>query len=121
MTGDDDFKAMEPIKDAPVTTTTTIAALALNLALKYHSMNTVSDGVLYQQYKMEGKNMRELGLSDVFETAIQMEAHLLGGDARIAKLVVDALVDDVNVDAAMREAGLGEDEEPAPFSAGRMA
>lgn len=68
-----------------------IAAIALSMALKYHDINTVQDGVLYQQYKMEGRNMRELHLSMVFDTAIQIEAHLMGASERIAKMVVDAL------------------------------
>lgn len=82
---------LEPIKDAKITPAHGIAALALNFALKYHDINTVQDGTLYQQYKLEGKNMRDLHLDMVFETAIQIETHLLGSSERIAKLVVDAI------------------------------
>jgi hypothetical protein len=85
------FKGLEPIKDSPVAPATGIAALALNMALKYHDMNLVKDGTLYQQYKLEGRNMRDLHLDAVFETAIQMEAFLLGASERIATLVVDAI------------------------------
>ncbi len=72
-----------------------IAAIALNMALKYHNINTVQDGVLYQQYKMEGRNMRELHLDMVFETAIRMEQYMLGASQRIASIVMEALVDGV--------------------------
>lgn len=82
---------LEPMKDAKIASAHGIAALALNFALKYHDINTVQDGALYQQYKLEGRNMRDLHLDAVFETAIKIEAHLLGSDDRIAKLVVDAL------------------------------
>jgi hypothetical protein len=88
----DELKAtLEPIKDTAVAPAHGIAALALNFALKYHDINTVQDGELYQQYKLEGRNMTSLHLDHVFDTAIKIEAHLLGASERIAKLVVDAL------------------------------
>jgi len=88
---DDGITDLESIKDTAVSPAIGIGALALSFALKYHNINTVQDGTLYQQYKLEGKNMRELHLKDVFETAIMMEAHLLGTSERLATLVVDAL------------------------------
>lgn len=96
----------EHLPDAPLPTAPAIAALALSLAVKYHDINTVQDGALYQQYKLEGRNMRELHLNDVFETAIKMEKHLLASSQRIADMVVEAL------EAGMVEEsdGLGSDE-----------
>lgn len=88
---DEDFKALEPLKDSPVAPAHTVAALALNFALKYHDMGMIKDGALYQQYKLEGRNIDTLHLDMVFETAIKMEAHLLGSSDRIAKLIVDAI------------------------------
>ena len=75
----------------PVAPAPGIAALALDMAMKYHDMTVVKDGALYQQYKLEGKNIRELHLDVVFETAIKIEAFLLSASDRIAKLVVDAI------------------------------
>lgn len=69
-----------------------IAAIALSMALKYHGMMMIPDGLTYQQYKMEGRNIREIGLNDVLETAIKIELHLLASSDRIAKVVMDALV-----------------------------
>lgn len=92
---DTPFNELKPIGDAPVATGTAVGALALNLALKYHDIGTVQDGALYQQYKLEGRNMRELHLDMVFETAIRMEMHLLGASERIANLVVEAIADGV--------------------------
>jgi hypothetical protein len=89
--GDEMFKELAPIADVPVAPAHGIAAIALNMSLKYHDIATVKDGALYQQYKLEGKNMRELHLDVVFETAIKMEEHLLGSSDRIAKIIVDAL------------------------------
>lgn len=85
------FQALEPIADKKVAPAVGIAAMALNFALRYHDINTVQDGALYQQYKLEGRNMRELHLDAVFETAILMEMHLLAGSKRVAELIVDAL------------------------------
>jgi hypothetical protein len=90
--GDPSFnKGLEPLKDTPIAPAHGIAAIALNMAIRYHDISTIKDGTLYQQYKLEGRNFRELHLDMVFETAIKMEAHLLGASERIAKLVVDAI------------------------------
>jgi len=82
---------LEAAKDAPITPALTIATLALNFALKYHDINTIQDGTLYQQYKLEGKNINPLHLDMVFETAIAMERHLLESSDRVAHLIVEAL------------------------------
>ncbi len=98
------FKGLEPLGDAPIATAPGIAAIALNLALQYHNINTVQDGQLYQQYKLEGRNMTALHLDHVFETAIKMEMHLIGASDRIAKLIVDAIADDPNLPKTEDEA-----------------
>jgi hypothetical protein len=87
----DPFKAIEAIGDTKVAPAHGIAAVALSLAMKYHDIATIKDGVMYQQYKMEGRNIREIHLDHVFETAIKIEAFLLGASERIASLVVDAI------------------------------
>lgn len=88
-----DPKALEPIKEAPVMPAHGLAAVALNMAMKYHDINTVQDGALYQQYKLEGKNLPGLNLDMVFETAIAIERHLVGASKRINDHVVDVIVD----------------------------
>lgn len=86
---------LDPIKQlgsVPVAPAHGIAALALTLALKYHDINTVQDGTLYQQYKLEGKNMSPLHLDMVFETAKRMELHVLQSTERITNLIQNALI-----------------------------
>ncbi len=85
------FETLETIKSTPVAPAHAIATIALTMALKYHDINTVHDGTLYQQYKLEGKNLRELHLDSVFETAILMERHLFGSSDRIAKMLVECI------------------------------
>lgn len=95
MTEDNPLQAIsDHLGDIPVAPATGIAAMALTLAMKYHDINTVQDGTLYQQYKLEGKNMTPLHLDAVFETAMKMEAYLMGASERIAKLIVDAVAGD---------------------------
>lgn len=101
------FAGLESIKDAPIAPAHAIAALALNMAIKYHDMSIIKDGTLYQQYKLEGRNISPMDLDLVFETAIKMEMFLLGASDRIAKLIVDAIQIEVVDDK--------EPEEPAPF------
>lgn len=89
---DDPLSSLKPhMGDSPVAPAHGIAAIALTMALKYHDINTVQDGALYQQYKLEGRNMRGLCLDMVFETAIRIEQHLLGSSERIAKMIFDFL------------------------------
>lgn len=84
--------------ETPVTAPTGIAAIALQMAMQYHDMGMIKDGALYQQYKLEGRNVATLSMADVFETAMQIESHLLGADDRIAQMLLDALgvEDDAN-------------------------
>ena len=95
----DTFKELSAgLKDTPIAPAHGIAAIALNMAMKYHDINMVKDGVLYQQYKLEGKNFQPLQLDLVFEDATKIEAWLLGASDRIAKLVVDAISIEVEDD-----------------------
>jgi hypothetical protein len=103
-----DFEGLEPLKDTPLAPAHGIAAIALSMAIKYHDIGTVKDGVLYQQYKLEGKNLPALHIDMVFETAMLIELHLLASSQRIAKVIVDAL--EVHVDE--RDDPALPDEEP---------
>ncbi len=82
--------------DTPVAPAHAIGAIALQMAMQWHDISTVKDGTLYQQYKLEGRNMMTLHLDMVFETAIAMEKHLLGTSDRIAKLIFDAVIEVVD-------------------------
>lgn len=105
----DELKALEPaMGNTAVAPAHGIAAIALSMAMKYHDMNMVHDGALYQQYKLEGRNMREINLDAVFETAIRIEMHLLAASDRIAKVVVDALA-------------VAVDDDPPPEAEGSVA
>jgi hypothetical protein len=93
-----DDPASEPLQelaktapDIPVPPAQGIGAIALTLALKYHDIGTVQDGLLYQQMKLEGKNLMPLHLDMVFETAKKMELHLIGTSERIQKLILNTL------------------------------
>lgn len=93
---------LEPVGDTRIATSHGIAAIALNMAMKYHDITICKDGALYQQYKIEGKNMRELHLDNVFETAIKIERHILASSDRIAGLVVDAITSGIEDDEIER-------------------
>lgn len=84
--------ADDGLGDVKINPVVGVAAIALNMAMKYHDINTVQDGQLYQQYKLEGRNLRELSLNMVFETAIEIERHLLASSDRVAQVIADALV-----------------------------
>lgn len=92
------------VADAKIGPMVSIATMALTLAMKYHDINTVQDGTLYQQYKLEGKNFEPLTLGLVFETAMQIERHLVSSNDRIADMLVEMIVQD----------GADEDERSQP-------
>jgi hypothetical protein len=84
----------DELKNEPVGPMIGVAAIALNMALKFHDTTIVHDGTLYQQYKLEGRNMVPLHLDMVFETAMQIEAHLISANKRVAKLMILAVMDE---------------------------
>lgn len=88
----DNLLDIPEIGNAPVSPALAVGSVALNFALKYHDINTVQDGTLYQQYKLEGKNMECLHLDMVFETAMRIEKHLMGTANRLSTLVLDAVL-----------------------------
>lgn len=104
---------LQAIDGTPVAPAHGIAAIALTMAMKFYDINTVQDGVLYQQYKLEGKNLSGLNLDMVFEAAIRIERHLMASSDRIAKIVIDALElaveDDTDADGRAPEG-----ESPVP-------
>lgn len=111
------LSALEPVGDHKLSTGTGIGAVALTLAMKYHDINTVQEGALYQQYKLEGKNMVGLHIDMVFETAMKIEAHLLGSSDRIAALVMDAIRPLVDDEPASDEALADDDRAAVPREA----
>lgn len=84
---------MEPVKDFKLSPAVAVATVALNFALKYHNINTVQDGTLYQQYKLEGKELIPLNLQAVFDTAIMMELHLMASTNRLSDMIMDVVAE----------------------------
>lgn len=87
---------LEPIGDTNVAPGVGVAAIAMNMALKFHDITTVQDGTLYQQYKLEGKNLTGLHLDYVFETAMRIEAHLMNGPNRLSTPVLGIITEALN-------------------------
>ena len=113
-------KELGPAGDARVGPHVGVATIALNMAMKYHDISTVQDGTLYQQYKLEGRNMAPLHLDMVFETAIHIERHLVKSNERIMLMLLDQLTelspDDAEKDKPQQPADLGEDADPSAGS-----
>lgn len=86
-------KELGPAADAPIGPCIGVASIALNMAMKFHDITTVQDGTLYQQYKLEGKNMHPIHLDYVLETALQIEKHLIGANKRVSALMVASFIE----------------------------
>lgn len=109
----------EEVKNAPIGPFTGISSIALAMAMKYHDIGTVQEGALYQQLKLEGKNLRPLHLDLVLETAERLERWLVGGSDRISKLMI-AVIENATISAEEDEiderAPLDQGEEAGPAS-----
>ena|SRR5215471_7401817 len=100
------FKELsEHIGDTPVAPAHGVAAIALSMAMKYHDIAVIKDGAMYQQYKLEGRNMQTLHLDMVLETATKLEKWLLGASERIAKVIIDSVTIAVEEDEKKEKEG----------------
>lgn len=81
----------DEVKSAPVGPLVGLSSIALTMAMKYHDINTVQDGTLYQQYKLEGKNLHGLHIEEVLDTAERIERWLVGSPERVGKLMIQML------------------------------
>ena len=84
---------IEHLNSEPISQGTAVSALALNFAMKYHDINTVQDGTLYQQYKLEGRNMQTLHLDMIFETARRFEAWIIGSPNRLSAMIIEGVAE----------------------------
>jgi hypothetical protein len=100
MTDPENLLAVEGAEQARISPAMGVAMIALNMALKYHDISTVQDGTLYQQFKMEGKNMDTLHLDHVFETARRIERHLLTSANQVSQMMIDGVMDAIEAIAA---------------------
>lgn len=107
----EDFGALDPVADLPVSQAHAVASLALNFAMKYHDIATIQDGTLYQQYKLEGRNMTTLHLDMVFETAVRIEQWIMNTPNRLSETIYNNLIEGIALDATLDAEG-GEDEAP---------
>jgi hypothetical protein len=55
-----------------------VRSIALTIAQRHCGDTVIKDGVMYQQYKMEGRNMKALDYGDVLKMAIIFERYLYG-------------------------------------------
>jgi len=100
------------LNSAPIGTYPGIAAMALHFSLKFHDINTIQDGALYQQYKLEGRNMCDLHLDMVLRTAAVLEKWMVTANERIGLAVLDDISRALDEERADREAGEDKPEPP---------
>lgn len=92
----DNLLDLGPLSDTPISPAVAVASVALNMALKYADITTVQDGALYQQYKLEGKNLQGLHLDYVFDIATRIERHLMTSANRLSEVVYGTLLDAIS-------------------------
>lgn len=105
--GDENLLSIPEIADLPTSPALAVGSIALNMAMKYHDITTVQDGTLYQQFKMEGKNLQGLHLDMVFDTAKRIEIHLMTTSNRLSDVVYGTMIEAV---AALSDDDEGEGE-----------
>lgn len=116
--GAEDLKELSDLgANAPMSAATGIASIALSMAMKYCNMNTVQEGALYQQYKLEGRNIGPCTLEWVFHIADQIEQRLLFAQNRMSMMALEQAYDDVAEVLSSEE----EPDSPSEASAGNPA
>lgn len=114
--GGNELLNLPELKEVALSTPHAISSLAMNFAMKFHDINTVQEGALYQQMKLEGKNLSPLFLEYVFETAARIELWLMRSPNRLSEALLNEFAD--AVEAVLEEDALApepgeEDEAPA--------
>lgn len=74
-----------------------VRSIALTIAQRHCGDTVIKDGVMYQQYKMEGRNMKALDYGDVVKMAIIFERYLYG---EFSKGVMENAVNAISTDFA---------------------
>ena len=105
------LESLDAMKDAPIPIDVAIASVALKMAIDYCGATVVSDGTLYQQYKLEGRNLRKLDLEYVFECADQIERRLMRSPERLMAAIaeVEAKADGTTAEDTPAADELGEE------------
>ena len=93
---DENLTKIEHLEQAPVSASTAIAALAMNFALKWFDMTMVKDGTLYQQYKMEQRNITVIDFPDILKKAAEFEAWLINSDNRQMEQLTPGLIEELS-------------------------
>lgn len=105
-------KELGPAADAPIGPCVGVASIALNMAMKYHDISTCKDGALYQQYKLEGRNLVTLHLDMVFETALRIEEHLVAANKRVTALLVASFTEMEELEADLAPSAESDEQSP---------
>jgi len=81
----------EHLPDAGINPAHGIAGIALSMALRWHDTGVVKDGAMYQQLRVEGKEIRPMDVHDVLDTAKLFEKHLMDAPNRLSAMVFDVI------------------------------
>ena len=93
LSDDNPMKDMEPVLNTALASPEGISIVSLNFAIKWHDVAVIKDGAMYQAQKAEGKNIRAIGLEDVFETAALFERWLLAAPERLYSVLVEGKIE----------------------------
>ncbi len=115
-----DVPPLDGLEDIPANTqirmseSTMIATVALNMALKWHDTSVIKDGTMYQQLRMEGKEIRSLCLDHVFDTAKLFERHIMEASGRLTELTMETIngvLNDLRVEREETDEPLDEEDD----------
>lgn len=116
-----DFKEVGEHINAPMLPQHGVAALAMNMSLKYWDINTITDGALYQQLKLEGRNIGfGVHLDSVIDVAKRIELHILNAPNRLSQEVYAQLTAEFFEDVESALSGEEEPDIPSEASAGKL-
>jgi hypothetical protein len=108
---DEDFGLTPQIADTPLDLTKDekLRSMALMLAIRHHGDTVIKDAGIYQQYKMEGRNMQPLNDELVIATAVRYEAFIRCGENAERMAFIEQVADKLD---EMIENGDLDEEKP---------
>lgn len=95
---DHDFGLVPQIADTPLDLSKDekMRAMALMLAISFHKDTVIKDAGMYQQMKLEGRNMELLTDATVVATALRYETYIRCGENPERMALIETIADQVD-------------------------
>lgn len=95
---DENFGLVPEVANTPLDLTPDqkLRSMALMLSISFHKDTVIKDAGMYQQYKMEGRNMSPLDDETVIKTALRYETFIRCGESPERMALITQVADELD-------------------------